>query len=586
MGDACAGLSLGTLLRGWRKRALLTQEQLAERAGLNVRTVRRIESSGLLQPRTTSVLLLAKALELNGAEQAILSAAAHGRSLPAGLADPASPEPPTAAEAPPVTGARHGAGAPQVTGPPHATGAPRGGEAPHGGGAPHGAGAPHGGGAPHGAGAPHATGVPAAAGPPLLTTWPPVAEPPAVAGPVTWPPVTGQPVTGQAVTGQAAVLWASVAGPPPVTVPRQLPADVAVLAGRDRELAIVQDHHSAHTVPVVCVNGMAGVGKTALAVHAAHRLAPLFPDGQLFVDLHGHAEATEPVKPGAVLARLLRTLGVPGEHIPWNIDDRAALYRSVLAGRRVLIVLDDADDEHQLHPLLPASPGCRVIVTSRRRLTCHGDVRNVSLDVLPVADAVTLFNRVAFNRVPSNREAANREAFNRVAGPDPVAPADVVAEVVRHCGLLPLAIRIAAARLRARPAWGVRHLLDRLACDRLAELTDGRHGVSAALDRSYQRLPAEQRRVYRLLGAGGNADFGPDTAAVLLDTSLARARRLLDQLLDAHLLQEPAPGWYRMHPLVHDHAAALWPADAGAHDRSCDLAAPEAGERRSLLCGR
>ncbi|MFC4121670.1 NB-ARC domain-containing protein [Nonomuraea zeae] len=485
MEDFGAGLSFGALLRMWRERALLTQEQLAERAGLNVRTVRRLENSGLWQPRTTSILLLAKALELDGAERAMLNAVARGRPAPAGYEEPV------------------------------------------------------------------------------------------------------------------------VAGPPPVTVPRQLPADVAALAGRERELAIVEGHQSANTVPVVCVTGMAGVGKTALAVHAAHRLSPRFPDGQLFVDLHGHARGMPPVEPGAALARVLRTLGVPGEHIPWHHDDRAALYRSVLAGRKVLIVLDDAADEHQLHPLLPAAPGCRVIVTSRRRLTCPGDTRSLSLDVLPVAEAVAVFTRMA--------------GWERVAG----TPAGVLAELVRRCGLLPLALRLAAARLRARPAWGVRHLLDRLAGDRLAELAAGRRSVAAALDLSYERLPAEQRRAYRLLGSAagtdsgstgldsadyggadldgpddggpaydgpdygsadygsadygsadygsadygsadyggeglGGADFSLDAAAALLDTTAIQARRLLDQLLDAHLLQEPAPGRYRFHDLVRDHASALF----------------------------
>jgi transcriptional regulator with XRE-family HTH domain len=408
------------LLRGWRERALLTQEQLAERAGLNVRTVRRLENSGLWQPRTTSILLLAKALELNRAERAMLNSAVRGG--PAERDDPA------------------------------------------------------------------------------------------------------------------------VAGPPPVTVPRQLPADVAALAGRERELAIVEGHRSAGTVPVVCVSGMAGAGKTALAVHAAHRLAPLFPDGQLYVDLHGHAPATTPVEPGAALARVLRTLGVPAEHIPGFLDDRAALYRSVLAGRKVLIVLDDAADEHQIQPLLPAGRGCRVIVTSRRRLTCPGDARNLSLDVLLVAEAVALFARSA--------------GPERVAG----APAGDLAEVVRRCGLLPLAIRIAAARLRARPSWGVPQLLDRLAGDRLAELSAGRHSVSAALDPSYERLPAEQRRAYRLLGSFAGTDFDLATATALLGTTAGRASRLLDHLLDAHLVQEPALGRYRLHDLVRDHAAALFRA--------------------------
>ncbi|MEV0196025.1 NB-ARC domain-containing protein [Nonomuraea sp. NPDC050691] len=406
--------TLGALLRGWRERALLTQEQLAEKADLNVRTVRRLETGALLQPRARSILLLAQALELDTEERAILAAATRGLPAPAGRDDPAA-----------------------------------------------------------------------------------------------------------------------------LTVPRQLPADVAALVGREPELAVLEGHQSANTVTVVSLDGMAGTGKTALAVHAAHRLAPRFPDGQLFVDLHGHAQAMTPVEPGEALARVLRTLGVPGEHIPGHVDDRAALYRSVLAGRKVLIVLDDAADEHQIQPLLPAGPDCRVIVTSRRRLPCLGETRSLSLEPLPVAKAVALFTRMA-----------GRE---RVMD----APLNVLAEVVRRCGLLPLALRIAAVRLRAHPAWSVRHLLDRLADDRLAELKAGRHSVTAALDLSYGRLSADQRRAYRVLGSRTSADFGVDAAAALLDTTELQARRLLDQLSDAHLLQEPAPSRYRLHDLVRDHATAV-----------------------------
>ncbi|GAA3161704.1 hypothetical protein GCM10020001_102580 [Nonomuraea salmonea] len=140
---------------------------------------------------------------------------------------------------------------------------------------------------------------------------------------------------------------------------------------------------------------MAGTGKTALAVHVAHRLAPGFPDGQLYVDLRGHTPGTAPVEPAEALARMARALGVPRADVPDQLDDRAALYRSVLARRRVLVVLDDAADEDQIQPLLPAGPGCRVIVTSRRRLGGLGDVRALSLDVLPPAAAVALFAEVA-----------------------------------------------------------------------------------------------------------------------------------------------------------------------------------------------
>ncbi|MEU8401907.1 NB-ARC domain-containing protein [Nonomuraea sp. NPDC048892] len=430
-------MSLGELLRTWRRRALLTQEQLAERAGLNVRTVRRLENDGLLRPRTTSVLLLARALDLDEAERAALNTAARS--------------------------------------------------------------------------------------------------------------TTGAPVAGGADTGRPVV-----ADPRPWTVPRQLPADVAAPGVRECEAAFVA---ARTTQPVVFVTGMAGTGKTVLAVHAAHRLAPLFPDGQLFVDLHGHAQGAAPVEPGDALARVLRTLGVPAEHVPWHLDDRAALYRSVLADRRLLIVLDDAAGEHQLHPLLPATPGCRVIVTSRHRLTCPGDARILSLDTLPLTEAVALFVRTA----GYDLDVTTGRAPDVTSGGGADAPPDVLAEIVRRCGLLPLAIRLAAARLQAHPSWNACHLLDRLTTDRLAELAAGHQSVTGALNRSYERLPPDQRRTYRLLGSAPHPSFTLGTAAALLNTTTDRASRLLDPLLDAHLLQEPAPGRYRLHDLVHAHASTLRP---------------------------
>ncbi|MFG1687161.1 ATP-binding protein [Nonomuraea sp. NPDC049269] len=409
---------MGTLLRTWRKRALLTQEQLAERAGLNVRTVRRLEHDGLQQPRTRSILLLAEALGLDGEERATLVAVARGPSASAERDDPA------------------------------------------------------------------------------------------------------------------------VTGPPPI--PRQLPAGVTEFVGRRRELMALADYYeNANTMTAVAIDGMAGVGKTALTVHAAHRLTSRFPDGQLFVDLHGHTEGMSPVYPGDALARVLRTLGVVDEYIPEHLDDRAALYRSVLADRKVLIVLDNAADEDQVRPLLPAGPGCGLIVTSRHRLIGLDDTRTLSLDVLPPEEAVALFTRT------SGKE--------RVAD----APATVLVEIVERCGLLPLAIRIAAVQLQARSTWSAGHLLHRLTDDRLAELTAGPHSVGAALDLSYQRLSEEQRRVYRLLGSHVGTEFGAAEAAAALDTTVVRARRLLDQLLDVHLLRESAPCRYRFHDLVRDHVSAL-----------------------------
>ncbi|MEV1000942.1 NB-ARC domain-containing protein [Nonomuraea sp. NPDC050202] len=532
------GHSAGRLLRGWRKRALMTQEQLAEQAGLNVRTVRRLENGELWQPRSRSVLLLAQALELDGAERALLSAVTRG-SPDAERDEPAGNGPPAAAaivprQLPADIAALIGRERELAT----------------------------------------LTG----SGPELaaLEGW--GREAAAFEG-------RRRELTALESRGREAAALESRGRKAGAFEGRG--REAVALESRGRELALLEGGRRAGTVPVVSLDGMAGTGKTALAVHAAHRLASGFPDGQLFVDLHGHARDAAPVEPGEALARMLRALGVPGEDIPEHLDDRAALYRSVLADRRVLVVLDDAADEHQIYPLLPAGAGCRVIVTGRRRLSGLGDA--LSLDVLSPAEAVALFVAVA--------------GPARVAG----VPRDDLHVVVARCGLLPLAVRIAADRLRAHPTWSVRHLLDRLAGDRLTELRAGRHDVAAALDVSYDRLPPDQRRAYRLLGshagtdprngtdaisgtdagsdtnpgtgtnaisgtdagngtdagagtdAGKGAGFGAGTAAALLETTAAEAERLLERLLDVHLLREASPGRYQLNDLVRDHAARTRP---------------------------
>jgi len=284
---------------------------------------------------------------------------------------------------------------------------------------------------------------------------------------------------------------------------------------------------------------MAGVGKTALAVHAAHRMAVRFPDGQLFLDLHGYTAHMPPVEPGEALDRLLRAMGVRGETIPQHLDDRAALYRDRLAGKRMLILLDDAYSADQVRPLLPAA-GCLVLVTSRRRLTALDDAHPLSLDTLPVADAVTLFTRV----VGAGRIAGQHEVVEQIAG---------------LCGRLPLAIRIAAARLRNHTAWHARHLADRLADvrDQPGELDDGERSISAAFTLSYRDLAEEQRRMFRLLSLVPGQDVDAYTAASLTDASLSRAGRLLKELLDAHLLSQEVEDRYGFHDLMRAYAADL-----------------------------
>jgi DNA-binding SARP family transcriptional activator/Flp pilus assembly protein TadD len=325
----------------------------------------------------------------------------------------------------------------------------------------------------------------------------------------------------------------------PVVVPAQLPADLATFTGRGADLGQLPDPQEfAGAMVVAAIDGMAGVGKTTLAVHWAHRIAGHFPDGHFFIDLHSHSGDLEPVTAQTALDRLLRDLGVPGERVPDGLDARAGLYRSVLAGRRVLIVLDDAGREEQVRPLLPGSPGCLAIVTSRRRLAGLEAAYQVSLDVPPQSEAAALFTRVASTRALADEPA--------------------VAEVLTLLGRLPLAIRIAAARLRARPSWTPRYLAERLRDERhrLAELDTGERGVAAAFALSINGLPDAQRRLFRLLGLHPGADLdAPAAAALTAGTAGTDVGMLLERLVDENLLLSPHPGRYQLHDLVRAYAA-------------------------------
>jgi tetratricopeptide (TPR) repeat protein/DNA-binding SARP family transcriptional activator len=333
--------------------------------------------------------------------------------------------------------------------------------------------------------------------------------------------------------------------------PRQLPAPPQLFTGRAMELAELDKIHDASTVVITAIDGMAGVGKTALAVQAAHQMADRYPDGQLFIDLHGYTEGVAPVEPGEALDWMLRSLGVAGDRIPAGLDERAGLYRSRLAERRMVIMLDNAATETQVTLLLPGAPGCVVVVTSRRRLAGLDHTHALSLDTLAPADAIALLRQTA------------GEA--RLAG----QPPELVAELVELCGRLPLAIRIAAARLRSHPTWGLEHLVRRLRDQqhRLVELEAGQRSVTAALDLSYQDLDADQRRTYRLLGLHPGRDIDPYAAAALLDTTVREAGRALEQLIGAHLLQEPTPGRYRFHDLTRAHAVHTGSRDESSNDR-------------------
>ena len=345
------------------------------------------------------------------------------------------------------------------------------------------------------------------------------------------------------------------ASPTSLPVPAQLPADLSVFTGRKAELAALdsllapaqaggQDQTGAATsaaVVISAVSGTAGVGKTALAVHWAHRVRNRFPDGQLYVSLNGYAP-TRPTRPVEALAHLLRALGVPAERVPADVEEAAALYRSLLADRRVLVVLDNASTPDQVRPLLPGSAGCLVLVTSRNRmsgLTAREGARRLTLDVLDPDEAGTL--------------------IARILGPDRVAaePA-AAAELARACAYLPLAVCIAAAHLVDDPDRSIAEQVAELSRDRLSTLElddDPRTAVRAAFDLSYQTLDRAARRLFRLLGLVPGPDFSCDAAGALAGYPPQRCAHLLDRLAAAHLVSRPAPGRYGLHDLLRQYAA-------------------------------
>jgi tetratricopeptide (TPR) repeat protein len=328
-------------------------------------------------------------------------------------------------------------------------------------------------------------------------------------------------------------------------VPGQLPPSVGDFTGR-RELsrrlraALLGAATAETAVVITAVSGQGGVGKTALAIRVGHELAPRFPDGQLYVNLRGTEE--ECADPGLVLADFLRDLGVDRAAIPDELAARSRLYRSRLAGRRMLVILDNARDEPQLRPLLPGTPSCAVIVTSRSRLAGLEGVTSIAVDALTAAEAIELLARVAGQA----RVAAEPEEARAIA---------------EACGYLPLAVRVAGARLAARPEWPLRVMADRLrgARSRLDELKAGDLDVRASLALSYAGLSAQEQRAFRLLGLLRAADFAAWPLASLLAVPLERAAMLAETLADAYLLQPQgldAAGQdrYRFHDLVRDFA--------------------------------
>lgn len=416
----------GELLRAWRERAMLTQEELGRRAGLDPRTLRRWESGESVRPHGRSLRLVADILALDDDESAALVAAARGATTSAATATSAMPD-----------------------------------------------------------------------------------------------------------------------------RPHQLPSAPSHFVGRREELDALRTHVVAGR-SVIVVDGMAGVGKTAFAVQAGRLLSPEFPDGQLYLDLHGFSDRTRPLDPREGLARMMRALGVPGDQLPAEVEECAALFRSLVADRRLLFVYDNVAYAGQVAPLLPATPGCQVLTTSRHGLAGLDRGATIRLGILPPSTAVELFARAAELSAP------------------PEAGSELT-EVAELCGRLPLALRIAAARLRSRPSWRLTDLVGRLREQRAAVLDrpdDQTLGVSAALDLSYAALDEPIRRAYRMLGLVPGPDLDAGAAAALFATDLAVAGAALESLQDLHLLDEAPAGRYSFHDLTRSHAARLVRAAEAEGERS------------------
>jgi DNA-binding XRE family transcriptional regulator len=445
------GKNLATLLRSWREQAHLTQEQLAERAGLNVRTIRRWESNGvLLRPQSTSLRQLAAALDLAPRDRALLFAAARNA---ASLV------------------------------------------------------------------APHSS----ASGQPTFTTG-------------------DGPPTG-------------------AVVPRQLPADFDGFVGRTAELttlnSLLGNHEESASRPMViaAVTGTAGVGKTALAVHWAHRASHHFPDGQLYVDLRGYHPSAATMETTDAVRGFLDALGVPAARVPSTPDAQAALYRSIIADKRVLVVLDNARDSEHVRPLLPGSATCLVVTTSRDQLTsliATNAARPLVLDLLEQAEARKLLAR----RLTTHQVAAEGRATD---------------QIIASCARLPLALAIAAARAASSP----RISLDALA----AQLRQARSGLDAlavgdpyadtrtVFSWSYRGLGSAAARLFRLLGQHHGPDIAVTAAASLAGEPTQQTEILLAELCRAHLLIEHRPGRYTFHDLLRAYAAEL----AQKHDGNTDI---------------
>lgn len=332
--------------------------------------------------------------------------------------------------------------------------------------------------------------------------------------------------------------------------PETLPPDLSDFVGRETEARLLTagiEHHRGPQVRVI--EGMAGAGKTALAIHIAHRFAARYPDARLFVCFYSHSPGQQAITAADALHRLLRMLDVPAERIPAARTERSALWRSELANRRAVIVLDDVTDPDEIRPLLPATGDSLIIVTSRRRHADWAGMQSQILDALPDDDAITM--------------------FTRIAGPDAATDADEVAHAVQLCGRLPLAIRVTASQLRHGHTPGLRSLLDEL-----SDFHTGREGTGEVSERmvsafrlSYRELSDDQRRFFRYLGINPCPEGPAQAAMALTGATLADTEAALRALQDHHMLRQSSPGRYQLHDLIRAFAASRFRQEEPAAER-------------------
>ncbi|MEV4630780.1 BTAD domain-containing putative transcriptional regulator [Micromonospora sp. NPDC049523] len=352
-------------------------------------------------------------------------------------------------------------------------------------------------------------------------------------------PATNPPATAERPTAQIAT------NPPPT----QLPADLPTFTGRRAELAqalaLRTDATSPGTVVISAIGGMAGIGKTTFAVHWAHQVAHRFPDGQLYVNLRGFEPSGQAMSPGEALQHLVSALGVPRQEIPTGLDTQAALYRSRIAGRRMLVLLDNARDADQVRPLLPGSPGCLVIVTSRNDLA--GLVATSGAHPLPLG---------MLSRAEAHDFLTRRIGASRVA-----AEPDAVDEIIALCAGLPLALAIVTARVATHPGFALAAVAAELretygTLDAFVG-TEAVTNVRSVFSWSYQALSPDAARLFRLLGPHPGPDVTVPAAASLTGLPVRHVRPLLAELTRAHLLTEQVPGRYTCHDLLRVYATEL-----------------------------